>query len=96
MRNVGCRFRRPGPDGDLELPRFSVLARMPDDNQLVVLTIDYGGRSSGASRVEVQGLSITEPSDEDWEALAATPNLPARCHRANADFAPSDPPAASP
>jgi hypothetical protein len=88
MRNVGCRFRRQGA----ELPRFSVLARMPEDNKLVVLTIDYGGRASGASRVEVQGLSIAEPTDADWDALAATPSLPARCQRANAEFAPSDAP----
>jgi len=96
MRNVGCRFRRQASDNPTQLPRFSVLARMPDDNQLVVLTMDYGGRASGASRVEVQGLSIAEPTDEDWEALAATPNLPARCRRANAEFAPSDPPSTNP
>jgi hypothetical protein len=96
MRNVGCRFRREGPDSPRDLPRFSVLGRMPDNDKLVVLTIDYGGRSSGASRVEVQGLSIAEPTDADWEALAATPNLPARCHRDNAEFAPADPPGATP
>jgi hypothetical protein len=93
MRNVGCRFRRHASDSPSDLPRFSVLGRMPDDNKLVVLTIDYGGRSSGVSRVEVQGLSIAEPTDADWEAIAATPNLPRRCHRDNASFAPSDPPA---
>jgi hypothetical protein len=65
---------------------------MPEDNKLVVLTVDYGGRASGASRVEVQGLGVAEPSDADWSALESTPGLPARCHRANVEFAPSNPP----
>ncbi len=91
MRNVGCRFRLLQPDGPQNVPRFSVLARMPDTGQLVVLTIDYGGRAHGASRVEVQGLSIAEPTEADWDMLEATPGLPPRCHRANAEFAPSDP-----
>ncbi|MEZ5960998.1 MAG: hypothetical protein R3C30_11320 [Hyphomonadaceae bacterium] len=89
MRNVGCRFRA---DRQREMPRFSVLARMPDDNQLVVLTIDYGGRVSGVSRVEVQGLRISEPTDADWDALESTPGLPSRCHRANVAYAPANPP----
>lgn len=96
LRNVGCRFRRQDADGPRDLPRFSLLGRMPNDNRLVVLTIDYGGRARGASRVEVQGLTIAEPTERDWEAIAATPNLPARCHRDNADFAPSDAPASTP
>ncbi len=90
MRNVGCRFRLRSSDGQRDMPRFSVLARMPDDNKLVVLTIDYGGRASGASRVEVQGLAIAEPSDADWSALESTPGLPSRCYRANAEFAPAN------
>lgn len=94
MRNVGCRFRL-GSASQREMPRFGVLARMPDDNKLVVLTIDYGGRASGASRVEVQGLGIAEPSDADWAALEATPGLPSRCHRANIEHAPSNPPNAN-
>lgn len=92
MRNVGCRFRPQGEGA----PRFSVLGRMPDDNQLVVLTIDYGGRARGASRVEVQGLSFSEPTDADWAVLESTPGLPPRCHRANIEHAPSEPPEPAP
>lgn len=94
MRNVGCRFRRQEPGGPANLPRFSLLARLPETNKLVVLTIDYGGRARGASRVEVQGLSVAEPSEADWDALEEQWPRESRCQRANAEFAPAPPPGA--
>lgn len=93
INSAGCRFVRLDPDAPRALPRFSMLARLPD-RRLAVITIDYGGRARGASRVEITGIGVSEPTDEDWDAIdAMQPALPARCRRANAEYAPSEPPA---
>lgn len=89
---VGCRFVR---EEDINLPRFSMLGRMPSNNRLLVITVDYGPRASGATRVEITGLQLREPRDADWDAIEATTGLGVgRCARTN-PFAPSPPPDAT-
>lgn len=85
---VGCRFA-VSPDG----PTFNVLARRPDNNKLLTLTINYGGRIGGATNVEITGLSVRETTDADWAALAATGDLRPACQASNRAYAPVDPPA---
>jgi hypothetical protein len=74
---VGCRFVRQTTDASPNLPRFSVLARRPDNNQLLTLTIDYAGRVGGG--VEIVGLTVTSTDDADFAALAQTANVDSRC-----------------
>lgn len=74
---VGCRFSRLALGESQDLPQFSVLARRPDTNQLLTLTIDYGGRAGGG--VEIVGLAVSETADADFEALARTSGMDARC-----------------
>lgn len=76
---VGCKFSRISADSSPNLPRFSVLARRPDTNQLLTLTVDYGGRSTGSSRVEIVGLGVAPTSDDDLRTLAQTPNVDQQC-----------------
>ncbi|MGD9979345.1 MAG: hypothetical protein AB7H66_04125 [Hyphomonadaceae bacterium] len=89
---VGCRFVR---QEDINLPRFSLLGRLPANNRLLVISVDYGPRASGASRVEITGLQVRAPQDSDWDAIEATTGLGVgRCVRTN-PFAPSAPPDAN-
>lgn len=86
---VGCRFVHPD---DVDLPRFNILGRLPAQDRLVILTVDYGPRASGASRVEVVGMQVRPPRDADWDAIEATTGLGVgRCIRTN-PFAPAAPP----
>jgi hypothetical protein len=89
---IGCRFTRP-EDG-ATATRFSVLGRRPDNNRLLTLTVDYQTRVGGASSVEINGLTVAPTAEEDFAALEATPNVPARC--LNREYAPSAPPAPAP
>jgi hypothetical protein len=73
---VGCRFIRRAADATPNLPQFSVLARRPDNGQLLTLTIDYAGRVGGG--VEIVGLAVAPTGDADFEAIAQT-NADARC-----------------
>ncbi|MGD9965023.1 MAG: hypothetical protein AB7T59_00730 [Hyphomonadaceae bacterium] len=89
---VGCRFVR---EQDINLPRFSLLGRLPANDRLLVMTVDYGPRASGASRVEIVGLEVRAPQDSDWDAIEATTGLGVgRCVRTN-PFAPSAAPDAT-
>jgi hypothetical protein len=89
---VGCRFVH---EEDVDQPRFNMLGRLPSNNRLLVITVDYGPRARGATRVEVVGLQLREPRDADWDAIEATTGLGAgRCARSN-PFAPSPPPDAN-
>lgn len=88
---VGCRFA-VAPDA----PRFSVLARRPDNNKLLTLTIDYGGRVGGVTNVEVTGLQVRETTEADWTALAAMNDLRPACQASNREYAPGNPPATPP
>jgi hypothetical protein len=92
---VGCRFVSQEVGAQADSQRFSVLGRSTATNRLLTLTVTYGGRTSGGSRVEIVGLRVREPTDADWDALEATPGVAPACRRDNKSFAP-DPPAAQP
>jgi len=85
---IGCRFA-VSPD----TPRFSVLARRPDNNQLLTLTVDYGGRVGGVTNIEIVGLQVRETTDADWAGLAAMNDLRPACKAGNRQYAPLNPPA---
>jgi len=80
--NVGCRF---GVQNDA--PRFNVLARRIDTNQVLTLTIDYGGRTDGS--VEITGLRVRPTTEEDWAALDAANDPRPQCRSSNRDHAPN-------
>jgi len=85
---IGCRF---GVASDA--PTFSVLARRPDNNKLLTLTLNYGGRVGGVTNVEITGMSVRETTDADWAALAQAGDLRPACQASNRAHAPLDPPA---
>lgn len=79
---VGCRFSVLN-----DAPRFSTLARRTDTNEVLTLTIDYGGRADGA--VEITGLNVRSTSEEDWAALDAANDPRPQCRSSNRDHAPN-------
>lgn len=79
---VGCRFNVL-----TDAPRVSSLARRIDTNQVLTLTIDYGGREDGT--IEITGLSVRPTTDEDWAALDAVNDPRPQCRSSNRDHAPN-------
>jgi len=82
---VGCRFSVLN-----DAPRFNVLARRIDTNEVLTLTLDYGGRPDGA--VEITGLQVRRATDADWAALDAANDPRPQCRSSNRDYAPMPPP----